>query len=320
VEVLRRADRRAELAEDARCGLGQVHKSLPPKYLYDSVGSRLFEEICRTEEYYQPRAEQSLLEATASRLLERARPRELVELGSGDATKTRILLDAAGRKLRYVPFDVCEDALVRSGARLLDEYPWLFVHAYCGDYERDLRYLAPGERRLYLFLGSTIGNLEEHEAARLLVALRTSAGPDDLFLFGLDTVKDKRVLDAAYNDARGVTAAFNKNVLEVLNRELGATFEPESFRHVAFFDEAEARVEMHLEAVCGMSIEVAALGESYRFEQGERIRTEISRKFSVESARRMLFAGGLELIEWHTTRGREFALALARPRPPKVAL
>ena len=304
------------LAADVRRGLTLRPKQLPPKHFYDELGSKLFDRICDTPEYYQTRTEYRLLEQVAARIVSLTRPTHVVELGSGAARKTRVLLDALGNSglcSCYVPFDVSESMLRNAATALLEEYPWLEVRGIVGDYERHLGKLPSGERRLFVFLGSTIGNFDELEARAFLKALRQRLHPGDALLLGLDLVKDARVLHAAYNDAQGITAEFNKNVLGVINRELGADFELEQFEHVAFFEPALERIEMHLLSTRDQIVRIGRLGLSIPFERGELMRTEISRKFTEQSARGLLGQAGLELRDWFVPENRYFGLALAVP-------
>ena len=254
---------REQLARDVRRGLKNSRKSLPPKYYYDDLGSRLFDRICDTEEYYLTRSEQALLDEIADRLV-LPRYTDLIELGSGAARKTRTLLDAIGRaparatapvetvrrreSCRYVPFDVSEAMLRSSAQRLLEDYPWLTVHGIVADYERHVDELPAGDRRLVMFLGSTIGNFEPDSAVRFLGRIARQLRSEDRLLLGTDLVKDHARLNAAYNDAQGITIEFNKNVLRVINRELGGHFELEHFEHVAYFVPERSQVEIFLES------------------------------------------------------------------------
>ena len=305
----------SSLLEDARAGLANVPKSIPPKYFYDERGSKLFAAICDLPEYYLTRTEQALLDERAAEVIALTRPTHLVEIGSGDARKTRTLLDAiagAGLRTAYLPLDVSEPTLRQSSLALLGEYPWLRIHGLVGDYERDLGLIPPGDRRLVAFLGSTIGNLDPRQTARFLKRLAARLGPQDHFLLGTDLVKSRDVLEAAYDDPAGVTAEFNLNLLEVLNRELGADFDPAGFEHVAFYNARAARIEMHLRARRAQRVRVAALGRTFRFAEDERMRTEISRKFTRASVERMLGAAGFRLLRWITPANGWFALSLSR--------
>jgi L-histidine N-alpha-methyltransferase len=310
-------DSRATLARDVRRGLSASPKSLPPKYFYDELGSQLFDRICDTPEYYQTRTEHALLESIAERVVAQPGPTHLVELGSGAARKTRVLLDAierSGQTCLYVPFDVSERMLIDTTDRLLREYPWLAVHGIVGDYDRHLHALPAGERHLFLFLGSTIGNFDVDETQRFLSHIAGHMGEGDRLLLGADLVKDIGVLERAYNDTQGLTAQFNKNVLRVLNRELDAGFDLRRFRHIALYNAAQSRIEMHLEATVSHRVPIVALEMDVNFSAGERILTEISRKFSRDSIVTMLASAELELMQWFVPANDYFALALVRKR------
>jgi L-histidine Nalpha-methyltransferase len=303
------------LADDVRRGLGDRPKSLPPKYFYDAAGSALFERITRLPEYYLTRAEHALLDAHARGILREARPEEIVELGAGSPAKFRRLLAAANGTpvRRYVPVDVDGGVLEDSARALLREHPQLDIHAVVADFERHLDRLPPATgRRLIAFLGSTIGNLDAAARQRLLVALRGLLGTGDRLLVGMDLVKNLAALEAAYDDAEGVTAEFNRNILRVVNRELHADFAPEAFRHVARWNDRHSRVEMHLAADGRQTATVADLGLAVAVEPGETIWTESSHKFTRASAEAMLSAAGLALVSWHTDGA--YALAVGATR------
>jgi len=305
------------LAEDVLDGLTRPFKELPPKHFYDSHGAELFDRICELPEYYQTRAEREILEQRAEEIAELTGASELVELGSGTAAKTRVLLDAlssAGTLERYIPLDVTE-SMVRSSARaLVEEYPGLSVHGVIGDFERHLEHIPPAlGPRVVAFLGGTIGNFPPGSRRRMLRGIARLLGAEDHLLLGTDLVKDPRVLEAAYNDAEGVTAEFNRNVLRVINRELDADFDPADFEHVAIFDEHHEWIEMRLRARRGLVATIAALEMDVRFDAGEELRTEISAKFTRERLQGDLAAAGLELVRWLTDAEQRFALTLARP-------
>jgi L-histidine Nalpha-methyltransferase len=313
IETRSRENATLGLARDVRRGLTRTPKQIPPKYFYDELGSQLFDAICDTPEYYPTRSEHALLRSIADRLVAPA-PSDLIELGSGAARKTRLLLDALGRakkRCRYVPFDVSEEMLRRSARALLDEYPWLSVLGVVGDYERDLDALPQGTRRMVAFLGSTIGNFEHAAAVEFLSRVGRQLQRGESVLLGTDLVKDRRVLDAAYNDARGLTRDFNKNVLRVVNRELGGNFDVARFRHVAFFDEATNQIEMHLESMAAQRVSIGALELEVEFAEGERILTEISRKFTQQSVEALFAEAGLALGEWFVSPDGYFALSRA---------
>jgi L-histidine N-alpha-methyltransferase len=304
------------LADDVREGLGAAFKELPPKHLYDTRGAELFEAICELPEYYPTRTERAILERVAGDLIAQTAATELVELGSGSATKTRLLLDAmrdAGTLESFVAVDVTESFVRDSAAELLAEYPGLRVHGLIADFERHLDRLPPARGpRLLAFLGGTIGNFAPAARRRFLRSVCGLLGPDDYLLLGTDLVKDRATLEAAYDDAAGVTAEFNRNILYVLNRELGADFDPAAFEHVARFDTEHEWIEMRLRSREAQQVTVAALGLTVAFEAGEDIRTEISAKFTRERVAAELTAAGLSLAAWHTDEHGWFALSLAR--------
>ncbi|MCL2769399.1 MAG: L-histidine N(alpha)-methyltransferase [Solirubrobacterales bacterium] len=305
------------LAQDALVGLTRPQKELPPKHFYDARGAALFDRICELPEYYPTRTERSILEERAAELARLTGAVELVELGSGTASKTRVLLDAlhhAGTLRRYVPVDVTE-ALVHECARELPrEYSGLRVHGVVGDFERHLDRIPPPEgRRLVVFLGGTIGNFAPSARRRLLARLTRLLSPGDWLLIGADLVKDPHVLEHAYNDSEGVTAEFNRNLLHVLNRELAADFRPADFEHVAFFDRRREWIEMRLRARRAHTVNVGALGMRVRFALGEEIRTEISAKFTRTRLERELAAAALRPARWLSDARELFALTLSQP-------
>jgi L-histidine N-alpha-methyltransferase len=307
-------DHREQLLRDVRWGLGAARKSLPPKYFYDDRGSRLFDAICDLPEYYPTRTEYALLRRIAAEVIQHARPSHLVELGSGASRKTHVLLEALVRSRLdacYVPVDVSEGMLRRSATALRRRYRALRVHAIVGDYDRHLHHFPSAERRLVAFLGSTIGNFDPAQADAFLHSLADSMDTGDFLLLGLDLVKPVPVLEAAYNDSAGITAEFNRNVLRVLNRELGADFDLALFEHVAFFNLAAEQIEMHLKARRAHHVRLPALDMEVAFAAGETIRTEISRKFRRTTAGAMLAAAGFRLDSWYTSPDGYFALALA---------
>jgi L-histidine N-alpha-methyltransferase len=310
--------RRTQLAADVRQGLTAQPKRLPPKYFYDDRGSRLFEAICELPEYYLTRTEYGLLAEIADAIIERTRPAQLIELGSGSARKTRLLLEALLRGRRaatFVPIDVSETALRRSAMALRAAYPTLRVHAIVADYERGLPRLASAAPRLVAFLGSTIGNFVTPDDVAFLRAIASRLTPDDHLLLGVDLVKPVARLHAAYNDAAGVTAEFNRNLLRVVNRELQADFDPARFDHVAFYNSEAAQIEMHLRSRAAQEVRLAALDWVVAFAAGETIHTESSRKFTRATADAMLAAGGFRLERWYTSADGAFALALAGVEP-----
>lgn len=309
------------LAEDVLDGLTRPAKELSPKYFYDERGSRLFDEITAQPEYYPTRAERAILEARAGDLVAMTGAGELVELGSGTATKTRVLLDAmrdAGNLRRYVPFDVDPTMVAQSARTLAEAYPGLEVEGIAGDFDHNLPDIPEpleGVPRVVAFLGGTLGNFEPGSRRGFLRGLGDLLRPEDHLLVGTDLVKDVDVLEAAYNDAAGVTAEFNRNVLHVLNREVGADFDPELFDHVAFFDPQHEWIEMRLRANRDCRVSLTELDLEITFARGEEMRTELSAKFTRERLEADLDAAGLELGEWMTDPDGLFALSLSRRAP-----
>ena len=303
------------LTEDVRRGLTADQKYLLPKYFYDTHGSDLFERITELPEYYPTRAETELLASIAGGFMAQIQPQELVELGSGSSSKTRLLLDAgAGGLRRYIPLDVSADMVRATAEGLLQDYSSLSVHGVIGDFERHLRHLPPAiGRRLVLFLGSTLGNLDGAARLDLLRQIRRLLDPGDRLLLGVDLVKEVSVLEAAYNDSQGVTAAFNRNILLVVNRALYADFQPESFRHHAFYNREAARIEMHLVPDALQAIRIEGLGLTVTVRPQESIWTESSYKFTRQSVEAMLGEAGLPLERWYTDPDARFGLALAAP-------
>ncbi len=307
-------DLAAALRADALRGLTASPKVLPPKWFYDEEGCRLFDEITRLPEYYPTRAERTILAARAGDIAERTGADTLVELGSGTSEKTRLLLDALGAKgtlRRFVPFDVSEPTLRDAAGAIELEYPGVDVHAVVGDFEHHLELLPGGGVRLVAFLGSTIGNLEPDARIRFFQAIAAGLGPDDAFLLGTDLVKDVARLKAAYDDSAGVTAAFNRNVLTVLNRELECDFVPQRFAHVARWNPEEEWIEMRLRSEMAQSVHAAELDLDVQFATGEEMRTEISAKFRPAGVEPELAAAGLRLTEWWTDPAGDFALSLS---------
>jgi len=305
---------RRQLAEDVRSGLTRRQKSLPPKYFYDDRGSELFEAICELPEYYLTRTETALLADIAGAVVAQVAPTQLVELGSGASRKTRLLLDALvarGPGAWYVPIDVSGGALHASAARLREAYPGLGVHGIVADFEPGPPPLPPAARRLVAYLGSSIGNFVPPADARLLRGLAARLHAGDALLLGVDLVKGEDVMRAAYDDAAGVTAEFNRNVLRVINRLLDADFDPAAFDHVARWDAATASIEMHLRARRAHRVHLAALDLSVAFAAGETIHTETSRKFTRASVTALLAASAFRLARWDEAPGGGFALALA---------
>jgi L-histidine Nalpha-methyltransferase len=317
VEVrLDAATRRATLTDDVRRGLLAVPRRLPPKYFYDVAGSELFARITQLPEYYLTRAERMILAAHGTAFMRALRPREVVEIGAGMATKVRPLLRAARTVRRYVPVDVDATTTDAAARSLVRAFPELRVFGIVADFERDLALVPPPlARRLVVFFGSTLGNLDPPQRARFLRDVRGLLPDDGRLLLGIDLMKDVGVLHAAYDDAAGVTAAFNRNVLHVINHELDADFVPDRFRHVARVDEDAARVEMHLVAECAHAVRVGALDLSLRFAEGDDIWTESSYKFTRAGAEEMLADAAFAVERWLTDPAERFAVVIARPTP-----
>jgi len=302
------------MAADVRTGLGRTPKELPPKLFYDGRGSELFDRITTLAEYYPTRCERAILNRHAPELVDGMQ--ELVELGSGTASKTRALLYAmagAGSLRRYVPFDVDGSVVALCEAELTELYPGLAVHGVVGDFERDLGRIPAGERRLVALLGGTIGNLHPAERARFLAGVRDLIGPTDRLVLGTDLVKDRAILEAAYDDAEGVTAQFNLNVLRAINEGLGADFDLDAFEHVARWVPEESRIEMLLRATRDQTVAVPGAGIEASFAAGEEMRTEISTKFTREGIEGELAAAGFVLERLLTDPEGMFAVSVARP-------
>ena len=303
-------DHTAQLADEVRAGLTRdALKELSPKHLYDARGSELFDRITEQPEYYPTRAERSILERRAREIV--AGMDELVELGSGTATKTRVLL-ATGTLRRYVPFDVDPWVVDLCRKELGELFPGLAIDGVVGDFMGGLDLIPPASGpRLIALLGGTIGNLKPAERATFLRAIRDRLGPGDRFLLGTDLVKDPAVLEAAYNDAAGVSAEFTLNVLRVLNRELGADFDPGAFEHVAFFDREESRIDIRIRARRPQHVRVPGAGIELDLAAGEDIRTEVSSKFTRDGLARELEEAGLMLERFYTDPDDLFGLSLS---------
>lgn len=306
----------AALREDAARGLSSVPKELSPKWFYDERGSALFEAITHLPEYYPTRRERGVLAARAAEVAHLSGADTLVELGSGASDKTLLLLDAlqhAGTLHRVVPVDVSESTLRRSCETLAARYPGVHVHGVVGDFERHLDRLPGGGRRLIAFLGGTIGNLPPAPRARFLASVAAGMHPGDALLLGTDLVKDPARLTAAYDDAAGVTAAFNRNVLAVLNRELGADFVLSRFAHVAVWDPNAEWIEMRLRSLVDQVVTLPAIERRVHFAAGEEMRTEISAKFRRERVETELATAGLRVLRWWTDHDGDFAVSLSVP-------
>ncbi|MBI3212660.1 MAG: L-histidine N(alpha)-methyltransferase [Mycobacterium sp.] len=303
-----------ELRNDVRDGLSRTPKSLPPKWFYDATGSDLFDQITRLPEYYPTRAEASILHERAAEIAAASGADTLIELGSGTSEKTRLLLDALSARnslRRFIPFDVDATVLEAAGRALTAEYPGLRIDAVCGDFERHLGEIPRGGRRLVAFLGSTIGNLTAGPRATFLSALSEALEPGDCLLLGTDLVKDTGRLVRAYDDSAGVTAAFNRNVLAVVNRELDADFDIDNYAHIARWNADEQRIEMWLRAQTAAQVHIEALGMTVDFAAGEEMLTEVSCKFRPQDVATELAAAGLTRTHWWTDAAGDFGLSLA---------
>jgi L-histidine Nalpha-methyltransferase len=308
---------RDDLVRDVRAGLGADPKSLPARWFYDERGSELFEAITRLPEYYQTRTETAILREAAGDVIAHVRPEALVELGAGSAEKTRLLIEPAirDRLTCFVPFDISEAFLQQAARRLASDFPGLAVYAVVGDFTAHVDRVPRHGQQLVAFLGSTIGNFDDDQRARFLGQVRGLLQPGDAFLLGVDLVKDEADLVAAYNDAAGVTAEFNLNVLRVLNRELGADFDLGAFAHVATFDRDHSRIEMRLRARTAQRVTIPTAQLVVEFAAGETLLTEISVKFTRASIQRELESAGMALARWYTDQRQRFALALSTPKP-----
>jgi L-histidine N-alpha-methyltransferase len=305
---------RTALRTDVRHGLRQTPKSLPPKWFYDKVGSELFDQITRLPEYYPTRAEAEILRDHSAEVVQLSGADTLVELGSGTSEKTRMLLDALhanGSLRRFIPFDVDAGVLETAGAAIAGDYPGVQVDAVCGDFEHHLTQIPDGGRRLFVFLGSTIGNLTPGPRAEFLAALAAAMHDGDGLLLGTDLVKDTDRLIRAYDDSAGVTARFNRNVLAVVNRELHADFDLDAFAHVARWNPAEQRIEMWLRAGRDQHVTIGELDLAVDFAAGEEMLTEVSCKFRREQVAAELAAAGLQSRRWWTDAAGDFGLSLA---------
>jgi L-histidine N-alpha-methyltransferase len=303
------------LRDDVRAGLTATPKALPPRWFYDARGSELFEEITRLPEYYPTRSERAILTERATEVAAITRAKTLVELGSGSSDKTRLLLDALsriGELGAFVPLDVSASALEQSTVDIANAYPGISVRGVVGDFTRHLSAVPAGGKRLVAFLGGTIGNLVPDERATFLHLLRAELDPGEWLLLGTDLVKSPHELVPAYDDARGVTADFNRNVLRVINRELGAGFDPEGFEHVAVWDSRREWIEMRLRATKAYRVAVPALDLTVDIAEGEELRTEISTKFHPDGVRAELVAAGFTATRrWTDSYGR-FMVTLAQ--------
>ena len=307
------------LIEDVRRGLLDSPRSIPCKYLYDEQGSKLFERICETREYYQTRTESGLLNDACTSIIETSQPEQVLELGSGNSSKIHVLLDSCRRlnlDCSYMPLDICEQAVLDACNVLQHKYSWLQVKPVVGDYIHGLSSLAsaPG-RRLYVFLGGTIGNLEEPERQRFFAELLAAMNPGDWLLLGADREKDPTILNAAYNDSAGYTAQFNLNILNVLNRELKADFQVEQFRHQAAYNARLKHIEIHLVSQQAQRVSLQEMRTDVHLHEGEKILTEISRKFTYQELNTLLEQQHLQVAHHFQPDNEYFSLVLARYSP-----
>ncbi len=316
LDIYRGEEWLTSFANDVHQGLSADPRRLSPKYFYDARGSELFDRICELPEYYPTRTEESILAQRGPDIIDRSGATALVELGSGSSLKTehllRPLLATMGEAL-YVPIEFSEVAVREASVRLIGDHPGLRVHGVIGDFEKHLGGLPEAEARLFAFLGGTIGNFTPDEMRFFLRRLRLLMNPSDSLLIGIDLVKDKSELEAAYNDSAGVTAEFNKNVLAAINRDLGGDFDLDAWEHVAFFDEQNSWIEMRLRSLADQAVRIRAIDLVAGFTGGEEIRTEISRKFTREAFDGDVEAGGFELADWFSDDHGRFALALLSP-------
>jgi dimethylhistidine N-methyltransferase len=311
------SDAQATAGRDVVEGLTQIPKSLPPKYFYDDRGSVLFEQICELPEYYPTRTEASILHQYAGEIAQMTDACELIELGSGSSTKTRLLLNAyqaAGYPLRYVPIDVSAGILESSAKQLLADYPSLHIHGLVGTYELALQQLQPTQlpSRIIVFLGSTLGNFNPHECDIFFSQIYKALQVGEYFLLGVDLQKPKPLLEAAYNDSQGVTAEFNLNVLDHLNRRFQGNFDRKRFEHWSFYNDELEQIEMHLRCLQAHSVRLEALNLTVEFEAGETIMTEISRKFNLDTMQQNLREKGLTPLKVWTDSQQWFGLILSQ--------
>lgn len=305
-----------DIVDDVRDGLLSPPRSLPPKYFYDAYGSNLFDQICDTPEYYPTRTEDRLLSTHSKTIIRSTQPDQILEFGSGTARKTRRLFDACesiAHRCEYAPFDVCTEILEDTQYKLQSDYTWLQVHPLVGDYHAGLGNLPQIKgTRLFVFLGSTIGNFDQDEALAFLHEVSNCMKPGDYLLLGADRIKDRQVLDAAYNDNQGITANFNLNVLRVLNRELDADFDLDGFEHRAGFNSEQERIEMYLVSTRDQTVHLAEIDEVLRFKPGDEILTEVSHKYSFDGIESILEQSSFRIIQHHEPDNRYFSLILAK--------
>ncbi len=306
------------LRQDVKLGLIERPRTLPPKYFYDEAGSKLFDLICKTQDYYPTRTELALIQKHANEIVALANSHNCVELGAGTSAKTEVLLSEIStyfnkRKFSYVSIDVCEEVLVETAQRLLSKFENLIIQSIVGEYIPSIQVLPKFDAPvLYTFIGSSIGNFTEQESIKLLSSVAKKMTYDDHFLIGMDRVKDKKVLEQAYDDSEGVTAKFNLNVLTVLNNSLGADFDLENFSHQAVYNEDDEQIEMYLISNSDQQVHFVDLNETLHFEKDEKILTEISRKYSKESIHKLLGKSGLVEVKHYEPDNKYFSLVLAK--------
>lgn len=302
----------SSIGEDIRQGLSARKKFIPCKYLYDKRGSQLFEDICRLPEYYPTRTELAILKERAPEIMQSFQRSDLIELGSGSNRKIRILLDAAGRTnratIRYIPVDISEAAVIDAASGLREEYPELHMLCIVADFTSQMDRIPRDRPHLILFLGSTIGNFSSDERISFLENISENMDESDRLLLGFDMIKSKETMEAAYNDSRGITAKFNKNILRVLNRELEANFNPADFEHITFFNDEQSRIEMHLQAKDELTVQIGSIDMELTLKRGETIHTENSRKFSREDIEQLAYTARLQIQNWYTDIDEWFSL------------
>lgn len=306
----------SDMWREVKIGLTSIPKMLNPKYFYDERGSQLFDDITKLPEYYPTRTETAILRSESEKLIEKYHPEALFELGSGSATKTRLLLDEMDAKglLKGIGlFDINEEFLGQSALGFQEKYPKSTVKGYVGDFTKKFNFDGLGlSPTLFIFLGSTIGNMSFIESEKFLCRVVDKMGDDDLFLLGVDLIKDENILHAAYNDSKGVTAEFNKNILSVINNKLDGDFNPALFEHEAIYNSEEGRIEMYLVSLVEQEINLREIDLKVNLSIGEKICTEISRKYTREKVESLLNSAGMETVEWLTDEKSFFGLALAR--------
>ena len=308
------------IAGDIIAGLSAGQRYIPSKYFYDAQGSKLFEDICRLPEYYPTRTEMAILKKITPGLMEGFANRDLVELGAGSNWKIRILLEAAGESgratLRYIPVDISQTAVIEATKGLAEDYPELETFGVVADFTSQLAYLPNHRARMYCFLGGTIGNMGNEESINFLHEIARNMNLGDTLLIGFDMMKPPGILETAYNDSRGITGQFNRNILNVINNELNANFDQSHFDHIAFFNEDSSRIEMHLQVNRDCSVRIDGIDMQVNFDKGETIHTENSHKFTREMIERMAGQSGLSVQNWYSDSRGWFSLVLMGLKEP----